>query len=407
MGQTATGPRPAPTAPPTTVDARGRAAREPYGSAAPRKGRGWKRTIAWALRLALVTAVAWAMFLPYPYQTGGPFRFLPAKRAEVRSEVEGLVDKVLVREGQWVEQGQAIATISPRTHQKNLKAAQAKLDEAKAELQLLKAGPKREEVERAKADVRTAETSLAWSGPRADRFAKLYSQKLVSDQEYENALRQRDIDKAMLNEAKANLKFVTSGARPEQLKAVEAEIRSLQALVDNYRTDVQRTTLKSPIAGFVITPRVEELAGTYLKPGQRDMVVQIEDARTIRAEVEVPEGDAASVSVGAVVKVVPWAFHDVTFHGTVVSIAPVAAANSADSNTATVLGPAQGATQVAMSGSSERVVRAVTEIPNPDGVLKTDMTGFAKIATGDRPVWDVLFRPIIRWVKVEVWYWIP
>jgi putative peptide zinc metalloprotease protein len=407
MGQTATGPRPAPTAPSTTGDVRGRGAREPYGSAAPRKRRGWKRALAWALRLVFVTATAWAMFLPYPYQTGGPFRFLPAKRAEVRSEVEGLVDKVLVREGQWVEQGQAIATISPRTHQKNLKAAQAKLDEAKAELQLLKAGPKREEVERAKADVRTAETSLAWSGPRADRFAKLYSQKLVSDQEYENALRQRDIDKAMLNEAKANLKFVASGARPEQLKAVEAEIRSLQALVDNYRTDVQRTTLKSPIAGFVITPRVEELAGTYLKPGQRDMVVQIEDARTIRAEVEVPEGDAGAVSVGAVVKVVPWAFHDVTFHGTVVSIAPVAAANSADSNTATVLGPAQGATQVAMSGSSERVVRAITEIPNPDGVLKTDMTGFAKIATGDRPVWDVLFRPIIRWVKVEVWYWIP
>ncbi len=35
------------------------------------------------------------------------------------------------------------------------------------------------------------------------------------------------------------------------------------------------------------------------------------------------------------------------------------------------------------------------------------MTGYAKIATGDRPVWDVLFRPIIRWFKVQVWYWIP
>jgi putative peptide zinc metalloprotease protein len=382
-------------------------ARDPRGSAAPRKRAWWKTTLVWALRLGFVAAASWAMFLPYPYQTGGPFRFLPAQRVEVRAEVEGLVESVLVKEGQWVTRGAPIARISARTHQKNLKAAQAKLDEAKAELQLLKAGPKREEIERARADVRTAETSLAWSGPRAERFAQLYAQKLVSEQEHENALRQRDVDRAMLDEAKANLKYVTSGARPEQIKAVQAEIRSLQALVDNYRTDVQRTTLKSPIAGWVVTPRIEELAGTYLRPGQRDLVVQIEDSRTIRAEVEVPEEDVGGVSVGAEVKVVPWAFHEVTFHGAVVSIAPVAATNTAESNTATVRGPAQGGTQVAMSGSSERAVRVITEIPNPEGLLKTDMTGYAKIATGDRPVWDVLFRPIIRWFKVEVWYWIP
>lgn len=407
MGQTATGPRPAPSVPPAATDARGRAARDSLRAATPGKRAWWKTTFVWVLRLGVLAAASWAMLLPYPYQTGGPFRFLPAKRVEVRSEVEGLVDKVLVKEGQWVKQGQAIATLSDRTHRKNLKAAQAKLDESRAELQLLKAGPKREEIERAKADVRTAETILAWSGPRAERFAQLYAQKLVSEQEHENALRQRDVDKAMLDEAKANLKVVTSGARPEQIKAVQAEIRSLQALVDNYRTDVQRTTLKSPIAGWVVTPRIEELAGTYLKPGQRDLVVQIEDSRTIRAEVEVPEEDVGAVSVGAEVKVVPWAFHDVTFHGKVTTIAPVAATNAAESSTATVLGPAQGATQVALSGSPERAVRVITEIPNPDGLLKTDMTGYAKITTGDRPVWDVLFRPIIRWFKVEVWYWIP
>jgi putative peptide zinc metalloprotease protein len=161
------------------------------------------------------------------------------------------------------------------------------------------------------------------------------------------------------------------------------------------------------MAGWVVTPRIEEMAGTYLKPGQRDLVVQIEDSRTIRAEVEVPEQDVGAVIVGAEVKVVPWAFHDVTFHGTVTAIAPVAASNNAESSTATVVGAGQGGTQVSLSGSPERAVRVITEIPNPDGVLKTDMTGYAKIATGKRPVWDVLFRPVIRWFKVEVWYWIP
>ncbi len=408
MAPTATtGPRPAPPVPPADADRRGRTVREAVGMSTPRKRSWWKPALRWTLRGVLTLAAAAAMFIPYPYHTGGSFRFLPASRVEVRSEVEGVVDKVLVHEGEWVTAGQPIARLSGRAQEKNLKASQAKLEEAGAQLDLLKAGPKPEEIERARADVSTAETSLAWSGPRAERYAVLHRQNLVSDQDYENAVRQRDIDTAMLEEARASLRLVQSGARPEQVQSIEAEIRSLQALVDNYRLDVESATLRSPIAGWIVTPRVEELAGTYLKPGQRDLVVQIEDARTIRAEVEVPEEEVTAVSLGAGVEVAPWAFHDVTFKGTVVSIAPVAATDTAETGTATVQGPAQGASQVAMSSSTERVVRVVTEIPNPDGLLKTDMTGYAKIATGDRPVWDVLFRPIIRWFKVQVWYWIP
>ena len=406
MAPTATGPRPAPPVPAGDPDARGRAARETIGATSPRKRPWWRAGLRWLLRGGLAIAAIAVMFIPYPYHTGGSFRFLPASRVEVRSEVEGLVDKVLVHEGELVKAGQPIARLSGRTQERNLKSSQAKLEEARAQLQLLKAGAKPEEIERARADVSTAETSLAWSGPRAERYAELHRQSLVSDQDYENAVRQRDVDTAMLEEAKANLSLVQSGARREQVQALEAEIRSLQALADNSRMDVESATLRSPIAGWIVTPRVEELAGTYLKPGQRDLVVQIEDARTIRAEVEVPEEEVMSVSLGSKVEVAPWAFHDVSFKGTVVSIAPVAATNSADAST-TVQGPSQAASQVAVSGSTDRVVRVITEIPNPDGVLKTDMTGYAKIATGHRPVWDVLFRPIIRWLKVRVWYWIP
>jgi putative peptide zinc metalloprotease protein len=347
------------------------------------------------------------MFVPYPYQTGGRFQFLPVKRAEIRSEVEGLVEAVMVREGEWVNAGQPIARIAGRTHEKNLKATVARLEEARAQLALLEAGPKTEEVDRAIADVRTAQTSLAWSGPRAKRYAELHRQKLVSDQDVENALRQRDLDQAKLAEAQANLDLVRSGARPEQVDAMRAEVRSLEALVDNYKVDVERTDLTSPIDGQIVTPRVQELAGTYLKPGQRDLIVQVEDSRTIQAVVEVPEEDAAAVRVGATVKVVPWAYFNRTFLGKVISIAPVASTNTDDAGSATVYDQDQGPAQVAVSSSTYKVVRVITELPNPDGLLKTDMTGYAKIGTETRSIWDVLFRPIIRWCMVQVWYWIP
>ena len=49
----------------------------------------------------------------------------------------------------------------------------------------------------------------------------------------------------------------------------------------------------------------------------------------------------------------------------------------------------------------------ITEIPNADGTLKPKMTGYAKIKIEHRPVWDVLFRPFLRWLRIEVWSWLP
>ena len=376
----------------------------PIGTRSSRRRRTLRHLAIWILGLGVVVAVG---FIPYPYHTGGPFRLLPAKRLDVRSELEGLVEEVRVSEGDWVEKGQPIASLVKRTHERNVKATEAQLEEKQATLRLLKAGPKPEEVEKAQREVDTARANLAWSGPRADRFKDLRSQKLVSDQEYENAQRQRDVDTKKLDEAQAKLELVRSGARKEEIEAVQAEIDSLKAMLDNYRTDVERTLLVSPIAGRIVTPRVQDLVGTYVKPGQRDLVVQVEDPRVLDAEVEVPEEDAAGIAIGAPVEIAPWAYYDKTFVGRVASIAPVATTNTTSQYDTTFSGQTVTTGRVAVASEGWQVVRVITEIPNPDGLLKSEMTGYAKIATGDRPVWDVLLRPLIRWLKVEVWYWIP
>jgi len=59
------------------------------------------------------------------------------------------------------------------------------------------------------------------------------------------------------------------------------------------------------------------------------------------------------------------------------------------------------------SGKMMIYVRVTTHIPNAGGVLKPKMTGYAKIMVAHRPVWDVLFRPLLRWVRIELWSWLP
>jgi len=368
----------------------------------------WRRRLArWSLGMLLLGGLLAAGFIPYPYQTGGPFKLLPATRLDVRSEIEGLVEKVMVGEGEWVEAGQPIATLVRRNVERNLKATEAQLQEKQATLRLLQAGSRPEEIDKAEKELETARASVAFSKPRADRYARLFADRMVSEQEYENALRQKDTDEHRLAEAEAQVRLVRSGARREEIEAARAEIDSLRALVENFRTDVERTVLTSPIAGRVVTPHVQEMAGAYVKPGQRDLIAQVEDARVLQAEVEIPEEDAASIRLGASVKVVPWSFHDRVFHGTVASVAPVATTTSSTQYDATFSGQAVSAGRMAVTGEGYKVVRVITEIPNAEGLLKSEMTGYAKIAADTRPVWDVLLRPLIRWVRVEVWYWIP
>ena len=53
------------------------------------------------------------------------------------------------------------------------------------------------------------------------------------------------------------------------------------------------------------------------------------------------------------------------------------------------------------------VVRVMTDIPNDDGFLKSQMTGYAKITGRDMPVWEAFSRMLVRYFKIEMWSWIP
>ena len=365
---------------------------------------GWAR---WTVRAAIPAAILIVLLLPYPYRTGGAFQFLPSHRAEIRTEVEGVIEEVLVREGDEVKAGQPVARLGPRNHARNLTAAKGRLEGARARLDLVERGPRPEQIASAEAKVESAKVEATWAAERAKRFEGLYAESLLAEQDYESALAAREYSAAQLDEAKATLLLAASGARPDALRALRAEVDSLQTLVDDFETDVARTTLVSPIDGRVVTPHVEEMVGTWLEPGTTDLVAVIENTRTVLAEVSVPEQEVADIRPGATVTLVPWGYHDEPARGTVVAIAPVAEPNPGSSDVHSV---ANGPGSVGLLGtvsSAARVVRVLAEIPDAGGRLKIDTTGFAKIDVGRRPLWDVLFRPLWRWCCVEVWSWIP
>jgi putative peptide zinc metalloprotease protein len=351
-----------------------------------RAGRWIPRTMVWVLWAAIGGAAVWAMFLPYTYHAGGSTTLVALEHAEVRSELEGLIGDVYVHEGAWVEQGQPLAMLHARVQERNLHAAEAQLAEARARQSALVAGRRPEEIERMRSAVLTAQAQLEWSSARAERYRPLFDQKVISLQEYENARQLQLVDERKLEEARAALAIVESGTRDEALEASQQGIRSQEAIVEHFRVNVERTALLSPISGYVTTPQVQHLRGRYLQPGQRDLVATIENTKVVVAEIEVPQEDIAGISVGNHVALYTWSYPGRRFEGTVSAIAPVASEDNL---------------------RQRSFVRVKTEIENADGALKPNMTGYAKIRVDERPVWDVLFRPLLRWVRIEVWSWLP
>ncbi len=344
------------------------------------------RILRWVVGIAATVAVIWVLLLPYNYRAGGDAELEPDQIFELRTETEGLVDEVYVREGEWVEAGEPIARLVTHIQERNLHASEARLAETMARRSSVVAGTRPEEIYMARTQVLTAETRLLFSSARAERYTGLYEEEIVGRQDYENAVQLMNVNAGELEEAKAYLAMMEAGARAETLEAVEAEVDSLEAIVDHYEGDLKRTLLHTPISGQITTPRVEQVLGRYLKPGQRDLVATVEDTRILVAEVLVPEEDIDGVEIGNEVSLITWSYPDREFLGQVREVAPVAVTDELQ---------------------RRKVVRVLIEIPNPGGELKPEMTGFAKIEADTRPVYDVLFRPLWRWLRIEVWSWIP
>ncbi len=356
-------------------------------------------------QLTLLALFVLLMFIPYPFDAGGEFKVVPGNQVAIRASVPGEIDRVLVKEGQWITKGQPAAVLVDKDQKARAEAAAYALQEAKEKLALLRSGPTPEEVDRAKQEVNVAAKSLEYTTIEAERSSKQFKDKAISEKDFQAALKARDLDKEKLALAQKNLEVVKAWPRKEEVRGQEAEVKRLEADLTLAEKDLQLTTLLSPVEGRMITAYPFQKIGQYLDVG--DLFAVVEDSRVCLAEIEIPEEDIGEVTIGAKVRLRTRAYPAKTFDGKVVAIAPVGYEKSrhrverVHSEKELQLG------QKELLREEGKVVRVLSEFPNTDGVLKTDMTGYAKIEGSWMPVGIAFSRWMVRFVMVEIWSWIP
>ena len=179
--------------------------------------------------------------------------------------------------------------------------------------------------------------------------------------------------------------------RNDPAAAGQAQIRSqmYSAEVALEQERINDARLTSPIAGIVITPKVEEKSGSMIKPG--DSFCEVVSQERMAAEMSVPETDLSLVRPGENVSLKLNAFPTTTFEGTVDRI---------------------GAQTRTDSGDQYFLVRAIFE--NAGGKARNGMVGRVRIRSrggwfdsGWYPVGYVILRSPFRWFWQKLWPWLP
>jgi multidrug resistance efflux pump len=228
---------------------------------------GWKAiwTMIWKPILAgslLVAAAAAGLSYYWKLQQPRGELWMPGtvESQEVRlsSRVGGRVTKVLVKESQVVEAGEAILELEMPELDAERKQLEAQLASAKAALAKAEKGPREEEKAAAQADVAAAAARLARmrKGYRTEEQEQARKEEEAIVAEMQNAYQELTRERTLMNKgattveayeaaaakhnrlqaqaaaAGAKTKMMEAGYRPEEVAEAEAQLASFQAAFD-------------------------------------------------------------------------------------------------------------------------------------------------------------------------------
>ncbi|MFC7347683.1 efflux RND transporter periplasmic adaptor subunit [Chryseobacterium zhengzhouense] len=220
-------------------------------------------------------------------------KIVPKEEIEIKPNIAGIIDKILVDEGDKVEAGQLIATVRivPNIAEVN----NATQNVQNAQLQ----------INNAKANVSNMQTQFAMS-------EKLFKQGVISKQEYLTSQQQLYTQQQALKNAnqqlvtaQKTLQIAKTGAIPELQGLATTQIRS----------KASGTVLEVPVkVGSQVIEANSFNAGTT--------ICSIADLNSLIFQGEIDEAQAGKLKQGMEMKIVIGALQNKTFPGTLTMIAP-------------------------------------------------------------------------------------
>jgi HlyD family secretion protein len=247
----------------------------------------------------------------------GPLRasgYVEATEVRVAAEVGGRILELPVEEGHRIAAGDLIARLDTTDTDIALRRMDAERAQAVAQLRLLQAGARPEDIRQARAqaesalaDVGAAESELQAAAADLARFEALLASNAGSRKQRDDAATRRQVAaarvKAAQDRARAAAEAVArlrAGARREEIAAAQARIDAVDAQIAGLKKTQADAIVKSPVAGIVATRMVD--------PGEliqaRAPIVIVTDLDRAWANVYVDEPVVPRLTLGQAIPLV-------------------------------------------------------------------------------------------------------
>ena len=259
----------------------------------------------------------------------------------VGSQISGQVTDVLVDYNSEVKKGEVLARIDPSTYEAQIEQGNAQIANAQASL-------------------KQAQATLANAELDYTRKADLGRQKLVAQSDVDLARAARDQARAQVN-------------------AAQAQIRQQTASTQTTRVNLDRTVIRSPVDGVVLTRTIEPGQTVAASLQAPELFTIAEDLSKMKIELAVDEADIGQVKVGQAVSFTVDAFADRQFRGQVQQVR-LSATTTSNVVTYPVVVSVDNSDGTLLPGLT---VNAEIEVSKRDDILKVSNAALRYKPTGE------------------------
>ncbi|MCJ7754694.1 MAG: HlyD family efflux transporter periplasmic adaptor subunit [Thermoanaerobaculales bacterium] len=279
---------------------------------------------------------------------------IEATEIRLAAKVGGRLLEAPLEEGQTITAGILVARFDTVDAEHQLAQARANAEAADAQLRLLLAGSRAEDLRRAEDQMAQAQAELDAARRDLDRLSGLADRGSATEKSRDDAATRKEIAERAVAAARAQLDKLVAGPRRQEIEAARAKRASAEAMVAAVEQQITDATVLAPTDG-VVTTRIAE-PGEILPPGATIAILTDLARPWLTVWIDEPSLSRLVLGQGVTVRVDG---SDQSFEGTISFISPVAEFTPKNVQT-----PDERA---------KLVFRVKVRLDNTDGVFKPGM----------------------------------
>ena len=276
--------------------------------------------------VVVIAAVAWWMLRP----PGLPAGFassngrIEATEVDIATKTAGRIESIVVKEGQFVRQGDVLARMDTRVLNEQRLEAAAQIKEAQSAVAAAKAllDQRQSEMRASEAIVKQRQAELDSTAKRHARSSTLSQRGAVSAQQLDDDRAAAESGRASLESARAQVSAARAAIEAARTSIIQAQTRvgAAQATERRIMADIDDSELKAPRDGR-IQYRVAE-PGEVLAAGGR--VLNMVDLADVYMTFFLPTEQAGLLAIGSEVRLILDAAPDLVIPANISFVASVA-----------------------------------------------------------------------------------